>query len=40
MFLIIVTYLNCFDPKLAGIVAVQVTGGPLIEFVPGRTVSI
>lgn len=29
----------CFINQLAGVVAVEVTGGPTIDFVPGRKVS-
>ena len=33
-------YLYRFHFQLAGVVAVEVTGGPTIDFVPGRKVQI
>jgi len=30
----------CFSLQLAGVVAVEVTGGPTIDFVPGRKVCV
>ena len=30
----------CFINQLAGVVAVEVTGGPTIDFVPGRKVIV